>query len=130
LKYELYVALVEEFGIAFPISYCLLHGGSTGVSPNGRKTTLTRWMRELSARHLIPTFVFSDKDFAQVNSVKKVRICAIVFSAINTYSNFIFSVTGLASSKGAALSVAFKKVASKKIETTECGHFSHQYYTE
>jgi hypothetical protein len=74
LKYELYDVLVEEFGTAFPISYCLIKGGTTGVSAGSRITTLTSWMRKLLGLDLVPTFVFSDKDTGQVNSIKEVRI--------------------------------------------------------
>jgi hypothetical protein len=73
-KYELYAILVEEFGTAFPISYCLLQGRGTGISADGRMEKLKEWMKGLLDEGLIPTFVFTDKDLSQIGAVSSVCI--------------------------------------------------------
>jgi hypothetical protein len=79
LKYELYAILVEEFGTAFPISYCLLQGGGTGISTEGRMEKLKGWMKGLLDEGLIPTFVFTDKDLSQIGAVNSVFISILYF---------------------------------------------------
>jgi hypothetical protein len=130
LKYELYVILVEEFGTAFPISYCLLQTAGTNISPGSRMSRSVKWMACLCADGHKPTFTFSDKVMAQIGAWKSVRICIEWFSpfSMNTYLSYF--LLGLAGGKGSTVVVASKEVTTFPIKKKKFGKFPDYNFSD
>ncbi len=67
---ELYAVIMNVNGVGFPLAYLLLQL-KTGIAFN-KTVMLQRFLMCLKERGLMPRYVFTDKDVAQINALKSV----------------------------------------------------------
>ncbi|CAG8751100.1 8172_t:CDS:2, partial [Gigaspora margarita] len=78
-EFELYVIIANIEGVGYPISYLFLN--SPKNVPFTCTTALIKYLDSLQKQGVNPTFVFSDKDFAQIDAIKyiwpntKIQLC-------------------------------------------------------
>ena len=65
---ELYTVLAEYDNVGFPLSYCLLTTASS-VEEGKRTKALEAWVALLRSKHgVVPRFVHTDKDMAEIGA--------------------------------------------------------------
>ena len=72
-RFELYGVVGEINGSGFPLAYCLMDTSRhSGNNESIRTQLLIEFFQALRNRSLIPKFIFTDKDFAEINAAQLV----------------------------------------------------------
>ncbi|CAG8495608.1 11060_t:CDS:2 [Scutellospora calospora] len=74
-RYELYGTIADVEGTGFPIAYLILDTtkvSNTSTSTGKRRKIIELFLATIKTRNINPDFVFTDKDFAEINAATNV----------------------------------------------------------